>query len=232
MAIWAAMAVVHFPVARTFSGRRGATLPATSSRDDVNWNHGNHNIQFGWTIRRNDVTDYGPSVLTTPEAVSYNTAQNALSFQTGQVDQWVQQFPQRLTQPVALYAMGWYIQDQWKLKPNLTLTYGIRFEHDSNPVCQTNCFARLAGDFSTVSASPDTPYQDLIKYGQHQAFNSLQVIGYEPRVGFAYSPFGADGKTTVRGGFGMFADAFPGQIADSFLNNAPTNVPFTILSRR
>ena len=90
----------------------------------------------------------------------------------------------------------------------------------------------LSGDFSTVSTSPDTPYQDLIKYGQHQAFNSLQVLGYEPRVGFAYSPFGADGKTTVRAGFGMFADAFPGQIADSFLNNAPTNVPFTILSRR
>jgi hypothetical protein len=219
-----------FPGGEDFLWPQGRNVTGYQFSDDVNWNHGSHNIQFGWTIRRNDVTDYGPSVLTTPEAVSYNTAQNALSFQTGVVDQWVQQFPQRLTQPVALYAMGWYIQDQWKLKPNLTLTYGIRFEHDSNPVCQTNCFARLAGDFTTVSASPNTPYQDLIKSGQHQAFNSLQVLGYEPRVGFAYSPFGADGKTTVRAGFGMFADAFPGQIADSFLNNAPTNVPFTILS--
>ena len=206
---------------------QGRNVTGYQFTDDVNWNRGNHNIQFGWTMRRNDVTDYSPSEYTaSPEAVAFNS-----SFQTGQTDEWVQQFPQRATQPVALYAMGWYIQDQWKLKPNLTLTYGIRFEHDSNPICVTNCFARLSSDFYSVSTSPNTPYQSLIKYGQHQAFNSLQVLGYEPRVGFAYSPFGADGKTTVRGGFGMFADAFPGQIADSFLNNPPTNVPFTILSQ-
>jgi hypothetical protein len=204
----------------------GRNVTGYQFTDDVNWNHGNHNIQFGWTIRRNDVTDYSPSILTTPEAIAFNG-----SFQTGQVDLWATTFPQKLTQPVALYAMGWYIQDQWKVKPNLTLTYGMRFEHDSNPVCQTNCFARLPGDFSTIATSPDTPYQNLIKYGQHQAFNSLQVLGYEPRVGFAYQPFGADGKTTVRAGFGIFADAFPGQIAGSFLNNAPTNVPFTIESQ-
>jgi Carboxypeptidase regulatory-like domain len=205
---------------------QGRNVTGYQFTDDVNWNHGNHNIQLGWTIRRNDVTDYSPSEYTaSPEAVGFNS-----SFQTGQIDEWFQQFPQRATQPVALYAMGWYIQDQWKVKPNLTVTYGMRFEHDSNPVCQTNCFARLPSDFNTVSTSPNTPYQSLIKYGQHQAFNSLQMIGYEPRIGFAYTP-GISGHTTVRGGFGMFADAFPGQIADSFLNNAPTNVPFTILSQ-
>ncbi len=210
---------------------QGRNVTGYQFTDDLNWNRGNHNFQFGWTIRRNDVTDYSPQEYTaSPEAVSLNTAANALSFQNGQVDEWYQQFPQRLTQPVALYAMGWYVQDQWKVKPNLTVTYGIRFEHNSNPVCQTNCFARLNGDFSTVSTSPDTPYQDLIKYGQHQAFQDLQKIGYEPRIGFAFTPMGADSKTTIRGGFGMFADAFPGQIADSFLNNAPTNVPFTLLS--
>ena len=219
---------------------QGRNVTGYQFTDDVNWNHGNHNVQFGWTMRRNDVTDYSPSEFTaSPEAEVFNTNPldssgnpeypSPYAFQNGQVDYWFQQFPQRATQPVALYTMGWYIQDQWKLKPNFTLTYGMRFEHDSNPICVTNCFARLSGDFYSVSTSGDTPYQDMIKYGQHQAFNSLQVLGYEPRVGFAYSPFGADGKTTVRAGFGMFADAFPGQIADSFLNNAPTNVPFTIL---
>lgn len=206
---------------------QGRNVTGYQFTDDVNWNKGKHNIQFGWTIRRNDVTDYSPSEYTaSPEAIAYNS-----SFQTGTTDYWYQQFPQRATQPVALYAMGWYIQDQWKMFPNFTFTYGIRFEHDSNPVCQTNCFARLTGDFASVSASPDTPYQNIIKYGQHQAFQSLQVLGYEPRIGFAYQPSGVGSKTTVRGGFGMFADAFPGQIADSFLNNAPTNVPFTIESQ-
>jgi hypothetical protein len=206
---------------------QGRNVTGYQFSDDVNWNRGNHNIQFGWTMRRNDVTDYSPSEYTAaPEAEALNS-----SFQTGQTDFWFQQFPQRATQPVALYTMGWYIQDQWKLKPNLTFTYGLRFEHDSNPICITNCFARLSGDLNSVSASQDTPYQNLIKSSQHQAFNSLQAIGVEPRVGFAFSPFGADGKTTLRGGFGMFADSFPGQIADLALNNAPTNVPFTIQSQ-
>ena len=203
---------------------QGRNVTGYQFTDDVNWTKGNHNFQFGWTMRRNDVTDYSPSEYTaSPEAVALNS-----SFQTGQVDEWVQQFPQRLTQPVALYTMGWYFQDQWKIKPNLNITYGLRLEHDSNPVCQTNCFARLPDDFYSVSTSPDTPYNSLITYNQHQAFNSLQKIGVEPRVGFAYSP---TPKTTVRGGFGMFADSFPGQIADSFLNNPPTNVPFTIVSQ-
>jgi hypothetical protein len=216
---------------------QGRNVTGYQFTDDVNWNHGNHNIQFGWTMRRNDVTDYSPSVLTTPETVAFNTNpvdQNGnpelpdpFAFQQGHVDEYIQQFPQRLTQPVSLYAMGWYVQDQWKMLPNLTVTYGLRMEHNSNPICHTNCFARLPGDFSDASTSPDTPYQNIIQYGQRQAFNSLQAIGWAPRVGFAYLP---DSKTTVRGGFGMFADAFPGQIASSFLNNAPTNVGFTLLS--
>ncbi len=215
------------PGGENFIWPQGRNVTGYQFTDDVNWNHGNHNIQFGWTMRRNDVTDYSPSVLTTPLAEAFNTTGNITSFQNGQTDVYVQQFPQRLTQPVALYAMGWYIQDQWKVLPNLTVTYGMRFEHNSNPVCNTNCFARLPGDFSDASTSGDTPYQNIIQFGQHRAFNSLQSIGYAPRVGFAYLP---DSKTTVRGGFGIFADAFPGQIASSFLNNAPTNVGFTLLS--
>jgi hypothetical protein len=217
-----------FPGGENFLWPQGRNVTGYQFTDDVNWNHGNHNIQFGWTIRRNDVTDYSPGVLTTAEAIAFNTTGNATSFQNGLVDRWNQQFPQKLTEPVALYAMGWYVQDQWKVRPNLTVTYGLRMEHNSNPVCQTNCFARLPGDFSNASTSPDTPYQNIIQYGQHRAFNSLQQIGWAPRVGFAYLP---DSKTTVRGGFGMFADAFPGQIASSFLNNAPTNVGFSLNSQ-
>ena len=43
---------------------QGRNVTGYQFTDDVNWNHGNHNIQFGWTIRRNDVTDYGPSEYT------------------------------------------------------------------------------------------------------------------------------------------------------------------------
>lgn len=205
---------------------QGRNVEGYQFSDDLSWVHGNHTIEVGWTIRRDDVTDYSPSEFTgSPEAVATNA-----SFQQGQVDLWYQQFPRHYDQSVALYAMGGYIQDQWKPLPNLTLTAGIRLEHDSNPICNTNCFARLGTSFANVSQSPDAPYNKLIQYGQHSAFADLQKVAYEPRLGFAYLPGGPDAKTTIRGGFGMFADAFPGQIADSFLNNAPTNVNFTLLS--
>jgi hypothetical protein len=204
---------------------QGRKVTGYQFQDDLSWTKGKHTLSVGWALRRDDITDASPQTYTSsPEAVDL-----AEDFEQGYVDEWYEQFPTRLTQPVALYGMGWYAQDQWRAMPNLTLTYGLRMEHNSNPVCRTACFARLSTDFSSVSTDPTTPYNKLISSGLSKALNDLQKIGWEPRFGFDYLPFGPQSRTTLRGGFGMFADAFPGQIADDFLNNAPTNVPFTIL---
>jgi hypothetical protein len=213
-----------FPGGENFVWPQGRNVTGYQFQDDLSWTKGKHTVSFGWTMRRNDITDYSPEVETSsPEAYETNG-----SFQQGYIDLWQEQFPSRLTQPVALYAMGWYAQDQWRVLPNLTLTYGLRMEHNSNPVCRTACFARLSTDFSAASTDTTTAYNSLISSGLSKALANLQKIGYEPRFGFDYLPFGPQSRTTVRGGFGMFADAFPGQIADDFLNNAPTNVPFTL----
>jgi Carboxypeptidase regulatory-like domain len=213
-----------WPGGENFAFPQGRDVTGYQFQDDLSWTKGKHTLSVGWDMRRDDITDYSPQEFTSsPEVLETNA-----SFQQGYVDYWAQNFPTRLTQPVALYGMGWYIQDQWRTLPNLTLTYGLRMEHNSNPVCRTACFARLSADFANVSTDPTTPYNQLISSGLSSALASLQKIGYEPRLGFDYLPFGPQSHTTVRGGFGMFADAFPGQIADSFLNNAPTNVPFSI----
>ena len=213
-----------FPGGLNIVWPQGRDVTGYNFQDDVSWTRGKHTVSFGWTMRRDDLTDFSPSEYTlSPEAYTTNG-----SFEQGYVDLWFEQFPTRTTQPVALYTMGWYLQDQWKVFPNFTVTYGLRMEHNSDPVCRTNCFARLYSDFVNLSASTSTPYNQLITSGHETALKKMQPLGYEPRVGFAYLPFGPDSKTTIRAGFGMFADAFPGQIADDFLNNAPSNVPFTI----
>lgn len=205
---------------------QGRNVTGYQFADDLSWNRGAHTIKVGWSFRRDDVTDYDPSVrAVTPE----NYATSA-SFAAGYATRFRQTFPQRPTQPVAVYGQGWYVQDQWKIRPNFTMTYGMRFEHNSNPICITNCFSNLAQDF-LAGASPaatDTPYNKQINSGRHQAFYDFQKIALEPRVGFAWLPFGPDSRTTVRAGFGMFADTFPGVVADSLLGNAPTSVPFYI----
>ena len=111
------------------------------------------------------------------------------------------------------------------MAPQLTVTAGLRMEHNSNPLCVTNCFADLSSSFYSLAASATaiTPYNQQIQVGRHQALNHLQMLAYEPRLGIAYQPMP---RTTVRAGFGLFADAFPAQIAGNLLNNAPNNLQF------
>jgi hypothetical protein len=189
--------------------------------DDFSVNRGKSTFKAGFSFRRDDVTDYDPSVLTTPEVLASQEA-----FAAGTAELYVQNFPVRLTQPVALYTLGFYGQDQYKAMPNLNITAGIRIEHNSNPICRTDCYARLAGPLTSISTDTTTALNTLITSGQFRALQNFQAVAVEPRLGFSYSPFGADSKTVIRGGYGLFADSFPAQIADSLLSNPPNSATF------
>jgi hypothetical protein len=193
--------------------------------DDLSWTKGNHTVKIGWSIRRDDVSDYDPNTYTTPLV---EAAQE--TFGAGLADVYEQNFPSRTSQPLALYNMGAYIQDQWKALPNLTVTYGIRLEHNSNVTCLTDCFALSNGDYFGLSQDNTVPLNSLIASGRHRAFLNLQKVGYQPRAGFSWQPGGPGSKTVVRGGFGMFTDVFPATVADNLLNNAPLNVPVELVS--
>ncbi len=210
-----------------FAFPQGRNVTGYQFQDDLSISHGNHTISLGASFRRDDVTDYTPSEHVVGEALTFDNG----NFAGGFTDRWQQRFPTRLTQPLAIYTLGIYAQDQWKIQPNFTLTAGLRVEHNSNPVCHTNCFANLAGDFNSLPGAATTPYNKLISSGRNQAFLSQQPFGIDPRVGFAWLPSGAGSKTTVRGGFGLFTDTFPAQIASSLDTNAPNVAAFTILGK-
>ncbi len=95
----------------------------------------------------------------------------------------------------------------------------FRGDHNSNPTCNSNCFATSA-PFTTLDHDPSIPYNAVIKTGLHQAYPATDSIVWEPRLGYAYSPF-SDGKTVIRGGVGIFADAFPAFVVDGFAENIP-----------
>jgi hypothetical protein len=184
----------------------------------------NHNFKFGVNFRRNDITDYSPGFFTTGE----NVGEDLTSFFGGQGTAFIQSFATRSTQPVALYALGLYGQDEWSVLPNLKLTFSLRAEHDSNPVCQTNCFARLSGNFLGVSHDVNQPYDQAILTGFHTALPAYTAIDWQPRVGFTWSPFGSGTNTVLRGGIGIFNDFFPGTVADNFMNNSPNYNQFIV----
>jgi hypothetical protein len=192
--------------------------------DDFSKVKGKHNLKFGVNFRRNDITDFAPGFFTTGQ----NVGEDLTSFVNGQGTAFIQSFATSPTQPVALYALGLYAQDEWSVRPNLKVTFALRAEHDSNPVCQTDCFARLANNFENVTHDPNQPYNAAIQTGLHQALADYTKIDWQPRFGFAWSPLGAGTSTVIRGGIGIFNDFFPATVADSFMNNSPNYNQFIV----
>jgi hypothetical protein len=191
--------------------------------DDVSYTKGRNSMHFGYNFRRDNITDIQGILTISPEDLTTTEG-----FASGAVDiEHAQRFPLKPTYPVAVYNQGAYVEDAYKFRPNLTLTAGLRVERNSNPTCLNNCLQVLAFPTSALPTGSNVPYNaafpgGYIQANRHQAFVGYQSISVMPRFGFNWQPF-SDGKTVVRGGFGMFSDSFPGLIAEDLLSNAPNN---------
>jgi hypothetical protein len=196
--------------------------------DDVTYNKGRSTLRFGYNFRRDNVTDLDQnrSIVGVAEGSVEEFGAGKEGYEQSQY------FPLRSEQPVAVYNEGVYVQDEFKLRPNFTVTAGLRLERNSNPTCLTHCLQTLAypvASLPTGTASTTTPYQHSAAYptgfinsGRLRAFTGYQKFAILPRLAFNFQPFG-NGKTVVRGGFGMFSDTFPGLIADTLMGNVPDN---------
>jgi len=66
----------------------------------------------------------------------------------------------------------------------------------------------------------------MVTAGQSSILRDVEKVVVQPRVGFAWSPFGE--KTVIRGGIGLFSDLYPGTVLDSFTTNFPEVTSFSI----
>jgi len=208
-----------------FTGLGGADVDWPQGRnvtgyqlvDDFSYSLGNkHTLKTGLYFHRNLVSDhdYGPFSTGLVLPLSLTNYYDGVGLMINQ------SFPTALEQNIKLYQLGLYVQDEWKVKSNLKLTLALRADHNSIPSCQTDCFARLAGNFNSISHDVNTPYNQTIQTGIGQAIPSFTTIAWQPRVGFAWTPSKLK-DTVLRGGVGLFMDTFPGQIADSLSQNSP-----------
>jgi len=214
---------------RNISFPQGRNVTGYQFSDDLTWVKGKNTWKFGWTFRRNDISDYTPSVRNIQFGGGANYVFDQGNFAAGYSDQWAERFPLHQSEPIAMYVEGFYAQDQYKPLPNLTFTLGLRLEHDSNPLCRSNCVSNLSQDFSSLPTTRDTPYNKLISAGMTKGFFEEQTLGVQPRFGFSYQPFGSGSKTTIRGGVGIFNDYFPAQIMGDLIANVPNVDRFTVL---
>lgn len=197
---------------RANSATNGRGQPYTpysiSFIDSLSWVRGNHSIKFGGETRlirlytdRLGGTTYTFSNLAaflanTPQSVNYVGDLSAPSpFNNGFAGE-------RLAQQEYYIAYG---QDEWKIRPGLTLNYGLRYEYYT-PLRERNNAQVLFDIENGVLRDPSEP-----------AFRSSKN-NFGPRVALTWSPtlsgsgFFGGGKTVFRGGWGLYYG--PGQTED------------------
>jgi hypothetical protein len=121
----------------------------------------------------------------------------------------------RISVPTSQQA--YYFQDSWKVRPNFTLDYGVRYEYQ--PPDAENVLPFPAADRTTALTAP---FQTRVEVKPYRN-------AWGPRLGFSYAPrflpglFG-ENKTVIRGGAGVFYDSFFTNISD----NAAASTPNTL----
>jgi hypothetical protein len=163
--------------------------------DTLSWTKGKHTVKFGVDIFRTE--DYTNLLFNRTGTYTFPTftalAQDLTGNTTGSKD-WLT-FSQTIGNPIVdLYITDYsfFVQDQYKVTPRLTLNLGMRYDYTDLP--------------QPTLTNPDYPATGRIPSYKKQ---------FAPRVGFAYA-LDSQSKTVLRGGYGIFYGRYPGGLINTF----------------
>jgi hypothetical protein len=165
--------------------------------DSLSWLKGDHSFKFGYEFRH--MSDNFLDIqslqgqITASGIFTGNTGLGVPDFLLGDIS------TAQFTTPTVVhnYIIGnsGYAQDTWRVRPNLTVNYGVRYELFSPLLNHQNAFANFTptnGGMLITAQSGDWYQRALV----HPDKND-----WAPRVGFSYHPFN---RITLRGGYGLF----------------------------
>jgi hypothetical protein len=178
-------------------------------RDDFSMQAANHSLKFGTNYIYTDLGGYFffgssgytvnffdlPSVITStpatyPQGFATPGAVQSISFATGEA-----------SHDQIFHQLAFYVQDDWKVRPNLTFNLGLRWDANiGNLPDQTN-----NRTFAILRQLNDPRAQALTADPSRLSRTTPNWLEFQPRVGVAYDPTGA-GRTVIRGGYGIFYD--------------------------
>jgi hypothetical protein len=190
--------------------------------DNFTWTHGKHEIKFGGDITR---------IRNNFNYLYYNnggfdftfgafTGDEYADFVAGFWDNYFQS--SAATYGIRTGSFAGYVQDSWKVRPRLTVNYGLRYEyyipqHDIH----NEILGWFPGQQSTVF--PTAPPNILYPGDPGTPNSGLAYPNYKnfaPRVGFAWDMFG-NAKLVMRSGFGIFYDIEDGALNLQFGGEPP-----------
>jgi hypothetical protein len=185
-------------------GRGDTTFVAA---DTASYLRGNHSLKLGGEFRRFLNNNFNKN------NGSFNFA-SVTDFQRGSANAFTVTIGD-VSSSISTGALGFFVQDNWKLKQNLTVELGLRYDWFLSP---TERFDRFV--------SFDPVKNALVRVG-----GSLDQIyetnhNFQPRIGFAWDPF-KDGKTSVRGGYAILADQPVTNLVTGTASNPPLATPLT-----
>jgi hypothetical protein len=197
--------------------------------DTATWLRGKHTVKFGGEFRRfleaSFANDPGTLTFATSTGTTVGQPVSANDFANGVASGYTQT-PNDIVFRAYVNALGLFVQDSYKITPNLLVEAGLRFEWNGTPNEAENRF---------ILFEPSGPSLDQVgTNGYSEAYK--QNFNVEPRVGFTYDVFGS-GKTVVRAGFGLLVDQPvltnisglasnpPRSNAVSFNGNSSTTIP-------
>jgi outer membrane receptor protein involved in Fe transport len=184
--------------------------------DTFSMARGKHGLKFGFQYRKeqnnNNEIGFARPLYTFSQLWNFaNDApifeQNAVNPNTGNPDSAQRYFR------TSYY--GGFVQDDWKVRSNLTLNVGLRYEYYS-PVSEPQ---GLLSNLVLAGSGPDALTNATLITGK--TVYSTPKTNFAPRLGFAWSPSQYNQKIVFRGGFGMYYDGIPEAVFDPARENPP-----------
>lgn len=184
---------------------RGDTTVALN--DGVSWLKGRHTFMFGGEIRRaynNNIALNIGQITYLSQAQFLADGADAFTLQLGSGND-------KILQP----SYDVFVQDSFKVLPNLTLNYGLRYAWNATPSESQNRFSNF-----------DPKTGNLFISGQPYQQNNTS---FQPRFGFAWDPL-KDGKMSVRGGYAILTQAPTTNTVTGLSADPPFALPISVNS--
>ncbi len=214
-----------FSLGGGFNDFSDSAVNTYQAADQISWSHGRHNLRAGFEFERQqfNFADPGPrrgeivflsfsDFLLGQSGTQNGSGYSNVFLSYGIAGDIVKYF--------RAIDMASFVQDDFKIRSNLTLNYGLRWEINSNI---SEAHGRLSSAFPSLLSG--TPATDAGTYagwvvptnfpgaipsgvtrlsGKSVTNDDLPLHNFGPRFGFAWQPARASGRTVLRGGYGIY----------------------------